>query len=191
MRTFIKENKTSISVIVISFIIFALVSYFSEPLGAPASKDDDENQNYTVPVSGKNIKMFDMKGEAKAVFEGDHTLNYSLSFPSTVLRETKNDGKDTFFFYKGIKVAELSFLYEGARGYSPEDYIKKILGQRIPIALAPGSVKIGDFDYITAGASNSYFRVTSFKKNEWLGALEVYTGNEELEKVILNSLKVK
>ena len=105
--------------------------------------------------------------------------------------ETKNKGREVVFYYDGMKVAVLTFVDVGKKGPTPFNYTKDTLGTRMALAIDPKEVSIGNYQYITAGSVDSYFRIASFKKGEWLGALEIVSENEAFEHVLLDKLEVK
>ena len=186
MKTFIQENKITIGVVLGSLALYGVISYFSKPLAVPR---EEATKKVEIPLA--NVKQYDLVADAKPVEAGIAPLHYKLFFPSSVTRETKNEGRETVFYYDGMKVAVLTFVYVGKKGPTPFNYTKDILGARLPLAIDPKELKIGNFNYITAGSADSYFRIGSFKKGEWLGALEIVSDNEGFEHILLDKLEVK
>ncbi len=188
MKGVINHNKVTLSIIGLSLALFAGISFFSRPLTTP---EGTPLEKIIVPIEGKEIKKFDVKMTAKAVGNPSKTLDYSLSFPSSIVRETKYDGRVTNFYYNGSRVASLTFVYNDKMMYSPLSYARDVLGQRLPVAIDTKVVLIGQYSFITASAEESYFRITGVKNNTWLASLEMLGGNQNLEKMILESLSVK
>lgn len=186
MKNFIHENKITLSVIVCSLTLYGAISYFSKPLSSPPK---EVTKKVEIPLT--NVKLYDVSGVAKPLERGISPLQYKLFFPSSVTRETKNDGRDIVFYFNGMKVAVLTFVYVGKKGPTPLTYTKNTLGSRLPLAIDPKEVTIGSYGYITASSIDSYFRIGSFKKGEWLGALEIVNENEAFEKILLDKLVVK
>jgi hypothetical protein len=188
MKGVINHNKLTIGIIGFSLALYALISVFSKPLTTP---EDTLLKKIIVPVQGKDVKKFDMKATARAFNNPSKTLEYSLAFPSSVVRETKNDGRTTNFFFDGTRVASLSFVYNDKKAYTPLSYTENVLGKKLPLAIDKKEVKLGPYSYISAGARDSYFRITDVKGGTWLGSLEILDDNQNLEKMILESLSVK
>ncbi len=180
-----KEQKIVTYFLLFSLLLYGVLFFTSSYVTKPVA---EVKKSIIVPT--KDTPLYDMKGEATQE-KTRSTLNYSLKFPSTLIREVKNEGESVLFYYDGAVVAKLTFVYEGKNGLSKEKYVRDVLGQRLPLAIESGLTTFGKYDYMTAAAENSYFRVSSFKKGEWLGALEILPENQEVEKIILGSLEIK
>ncbi len=188
MKGIIRHNKVTLGILGFSFALYAFISVFSKPLTTP---EDTPLKKITVPTEGRGIEKFDMKMTAKASTNTSKVLNYSLSFPSSVVRESKYDGRTTNFYYNGSRVASLTFVYNDKNAYTPLSYAKDVLGRRLPVAIDTKEVTIGQYSFITVSAEESYFRITSVKNGTWLASLEMLEGNQDLEKMILDTLSVK
>lgn len=186
MKSFLKENVLTLIVIFFSLSLYGVISYFSKPLATPA---DEGEKKVSIPLS--IAKSFDVQGEAKSGVNNVIPLRYSLAFPSTVVRETKNDGREIVFYYDGMKVAVMNFIYVGKTGITPFRYVQDYLSKRSPLATDIRPVTIGKYEYITAGSQNSYFRVTSFKNGLWLGSFELVSDNPDFEKFLLEKLDIE
>ncbi len=188
MKEFIGHNRVTFGILGFSLVLYALISLFSTPLATP---EGTALKKIIVPISAKDIKKFDASVTAEALDYPTKTIDYSFSFPSSVVRETKNGGRTTNFYFDGSRVASLTFLYNDKKIYTPLSYTESILGKKIPVAIDSKEVKLGSYSYITAGARESYFRITSVKGGAWLASLEILEDNQDLEKMILDSLSVK
>ncbi len=187
MKKFVQENKLTFSVIVFSLALYGGITFVSKPLVKTAEAPVEK----PTIVNVEGVKMYNLTGEAKTGTDNESILKYSLSFPSSLVRETKNEGRNTLFYYNGVTVANLTFIYQDTRVYTPIEYVKELLGKKIPLAIEENKTKIGSYSYVSAGAESSYFRVTSFHDGKWLGALEILSDNQALEKILLTSLKVQ
>ena len=187
MKTFIKENKITLVVVGGSILLYISISLISPPLTKPVLVT--EKKEYRVPTSG--VELFETKQVAISPDNKEDALSYSLSFPSSVVRETKNDGRTTNFYYDGARVASFNFKYQGSQGDTPLSYAKDVIGTRFPVAIDIKEVHFGKYAYITAAAESSYYRIGSFKKGDWIVSFEFLDGNTLFEKIILESLVVK
>jgi hypothetical protein len=183
---FSKEHKVALTFLFFSFLLYLVLffasTYVSKPIVEKAK---------TVIIPTKDAPLYDMKGEVEHKDKVIKKLSYSFQFPSTLVREIKDQGKSVLFYYDGSIVAKLTFIYQGQNGLSKDKYVKDVIGQRIPLAIGSLSTIFGNYEYLTAAGENSYFRVASFKKGEWLGTFEILPDNGEVEKIILGSLQVK
>ena len=181
-----KEHRIVFAFLFFSFLLYIVLFFVSTYVTKPTV----ENAK-TVIVPTKESPLYDVKGEAEHKDVVIKKLSYSFQFPSTLVREVKDQGKSVLFYYDGTVVAKLTFIYEGQNGLSKEEYVKDVIGQRMPLAIDSMPTTFGSYKYLTAAGENSYFRVASFKKGEWLGTFEILPDNGEVEKIILGSLQVK
>ncbi len=181
-----KEHKVVLTFLLFSFLLYITLFFTSTYVSKPTVQ-----KVKTVIVPTKEALLYDVKGEAEHKDTVARKLSYSLQFPSTLVREVKDQGKSILFYYDGSVVAKLAFIYQGKNRLSTEEYIKNVIGQRFPLAIDSLPTPIGSYEYLTAAGENSYFRVTSFRKGEWLGTFEILPDNGEVEKIILGSLQVK
>lgn len=187
IKTFINQNKISLFVIALSFVIFGVLSFVSEPIAKPP-EDVNALKNTTVPVAGQ--KMYDLHGSFTSLDYKDESIEYSLLFPASVIRETKMNGQETIFYYNGQRVAVLNFYYFPQK-ITTNNFATNVLGQKYVLAVDVSEKIFGGVPYITASSEKSYYRIASFKGGKWIGMIEMLAGNDTLEKQLLDTLKVK
>lgn len=187
IKTFIKANKLTIGVILASFLLYGIISLFSEGVTKPP-EDPNAPKKVVVPVEGQ--KLYDLKGEVVSPYDQKKSISYSLLFPANVVRETKLGGQETIFYYAGQRVAVLNF-YHFPKKISSIDFAMNVLGQKYVLAVDKTENAFNKVPYITASGENSYYRIASFKDGEWIGMVEMLVGNATLEKQLLESLQVR
>lgn len=130
-------------------------------------------------------------GQVVRVFEGEHVLGYSLDIPETASTSIDMDGARIRIVDGATPVAAMYFSYEGARGYSPIDYINKKIAPSVSVINLTSTSTIGEHEWQAAESEGSEWHVTSVANGQWLIVVENKKTTKDVVEKILTSISVK
>lgn len=106
---------------------------------------DQSQSNDEAPVSAEQITTY--VGTVTSYFEETERISYEFDFPTSDFSVTSRPGGESLYVAEkvgdAIKTHTLAISYEGARGYSPQDYWDNIGSKDCPNckkATAPFSI---------------------------------------------------
>lgn len=177
-----KKNVT----ILIGLVVFIAVLYagnlFIKKGGSEVAKVSDVQNS---------ISMKAVTGQVVRVFEGDNVLEYGFNIPETATTSVDMDGARINIIDGANTIATLYMSYEGARGYSPLDYIANKIAPQVSVINEGGIASIGLYDWQVAESEASEWRIASVASSSWLVIVEDKKVNHDVVEKILESVSVK
>ena len=137
-------------------------------------------------------KMVEVSGATAQMFEGQNLLSYKFYVPSG-MTSTKGDDSQTVVI-KGAddsQKALVYFSYEGARGWSPEDYFRTIISPKVPVLKATSTLHVGSYDWYNVTTETMEWNIAKIKGGEWLMLVESKKADSEVSQSIFNTLKAE
>lgn len=127
-----------------------------------------------------------LEGEVTRVFEGDHTIFYSLDIPEMATSTIGMDGALVKVIEGNVSYASMYFSYEGGRGYMPQDYIRNVIVPRVPALIIMGTTTIGSYTWTIAQSDQSEWHVGQVGDGSWLLVVE---SKRSLHERVIESLE--
>ena len=180
------QSKNSvITWVVILVVILAVAGAF---FLTRKTSTDEMNANNAQDVSG----LVEVSGATAQMFEGQNLLSYKFYIPEG-MTSTKGDDSQTVIVKGGddSQKALVYFSYEGARGWSPEDYFKTIIAPKVPIIKSTSTVHMGSYDWYHVETETMEWNIAKIKGGEWLMMVESKKLNTEVTQSIFNTLKAE
>jgi hypothetical protein len=87
--------------------------------------------------------------------------------------------------------ASVYFSYEGARGYSPVDYVSEVIALHVPVIDVTGTVSIGGYEWTTAETAGSEWYIAQTADKQWLIVVEARKVNHDVALALVSSLEAK
>lgn len=146
-------------------VVLLLVLYAGQLLvQAPpqANVSDVEAKVGEVSVSGQVVRSF----------EGDNVIEYNFDIPETATTTTEMDGALIRVTNETSPLATIYLSYEGARGYTPMDYINNIVAPHVSVINPTEITRIGNYDWQGAESEGSEWHVASVMNGKWLVVIE-------------------
>lgn len=123
------KNKKTIWKIIWVLILILLIILFIRGLKSKSLSINSSKDNNSFDIANSQ-DYSEFNGKVSAIFEGSHSLNFSFLYNKSfkVVQGVGSQAK-WFKFYNAsnTNVLTLYFTYEGARGWSTEDYVNNIL----------------------------------------------------------------
>lgn len=141
-------------------------------------KDETPSVVATEEVSGKVTRMF----------EGENVLEYNFSIPEGATTTLDKDGALVKVNTEAGPLTQIYFSYEGARGYSPADYIKNLIVPNVAVLTMKGTSTIGNYDWEVAESEWSSWHVTRAQTGNWLIVVENKKADAEKADAIIESM---
>ena len=146
-----------------------------------AKEETTTTMEGTQPVSGKVTRMF----------EGENTLEYSFDIPEDATTSLDKDGALVKIDTPAGPLTQVYFSYEGARGYSPEDYIKNLIVPNVAVLTMDGTSTLGNYDWAVAESEWSSWHVTRAQTGNWLIIVENRKVDADKANAIIESMSAK
>ena len=118
-----------------------------------------EHPKVDVKEVESSIGMLTFSGEVTRIFEGENKLMYSLSLPETATTSITMDGALLKIMDGVSPFASAYFSYEGARGYTPMDYINNTIAPHVSVINPTGTSTIGSYDWQVAESEGSEWHI--------------------------------
>ncbi len=172
--------------IIIGVVALCAVLYLgSSKMGS----GDEELANEEVASSKLTSKSF--QGSVIKTFEGDNTLLYGFDLPETATTTVSMEGALVKVTDNEVSVFAMYVSFEGARKYSPRDYITNTIMPKVNGVTQSGTTTIGVYDWSVAESQNSQWHVASVGDGKWLLVVENKKTDSEKVVDILESLSTK
>lgn len=177
-----KKNVTIlISLVVLFSVLYAGNSFMKE-------SDDKKLSGYEETESSVALKSF--IGKVTRVYEGENVLEYGFDIPETAT--TTIDMNEARIAILDIEsknpLATVYMSYEGARGYTPLDYIKNIIVPAVSVIDIASTTSVGLYDWQVAESEGSEWRVASVASSSWLVIVESKKAGHDVAEKILESI---
>ena len=130
-------------------------------------------------------------GEVKRVFEGDHIINYSFNIPELASTTVDMDGALVKIVSDKGSNANVYFSYEGARGFSPKDYLTEKIAPHVPVIEDTGVSTVGSYEWTMAESAGSEWFIAPTSDKQWLIVVEAKKAVHDETLELLKSMEVK
>ena len=128
------------------------------------------------------------QGSVTKVFEGDNTLMYGFNIPETATATVTRDGTLIKVTDGGVALLAMYTSFEGARGYTPADYIVQNIVPKVRVVNDNGTTTIGSYDWTVVASEKTEWHVASVANGQWLVVVESSKGDTEKVITLLESL---
>ena len=145
----------------------------------------------TVLVDEQKSEVSNMsfQGKVTKIFEGENVLEYGFNLPENATATVTRDGALVTVSEADSSVLEAYFSYEGARGYSPSDYITNVIVPQVKAVTEVGTTTIGSHDWTVVESEWSVWHVAKSANGQWLLVIEnKKTDNEKVAPIIKSIL---
>jgi hypothetical protein len=130
------------------------------------------------------------QGSVTKMFEGENTLQYGFDLPETATATVSMEGALVKVSDSDMPVLAMYVSFEGGRGYSPADYIKKNIKTKVTGITQVGTTTIGGYEWDVVQSANSEWHVASVENGAWLLVVENTKANSEKAMSVLGTLSV-
>lgn len=127
-------------------------------------------------------------GSFTKMFEGENTLHYGFDLPQTATATVSMDGALVSITETEIPVLAMYMSYEGARGFTPNDYITNNIMPKVTGVTIGETVKLGKYDWAVAESANSIWHIASVENGKWLLVAENKKTASENASLVLESV---
>lgn len=168
--------------IIIGIVALCAVLY----IGSKSGKDADDiavDEQASSTVMNKSFQ-----GSITKEWEGSNTLAYGFDLPETATATISMNGALVKVTDADAPVLAMYVSFEGARGYSPEDYIAHNIVPKVSSITSKDTVTIGEYEWSVAESQNSEWHIAKVANGNWLLVVENTKANSEQAKKILESL---
>ena len=148
--------------IIIGLVALCAVLY----LGGSGSTDKEEKLAKEETSSEVTSKSF--QGSVTKMHEGEQKLAYGLDLEETATATVTMDGALVKVTDADMPVLAMYISYEGARGYTPADYIAKNIMTKVTGVTVKDTVTVGGNEWAVAESANSVWHVASVENGKWL-----------------------
>jgi hypothetical protein len=177
-----KKNVTIlIGLVVIVAVLYVGNSFMSKGGSASGKNEDDKT----------SVAMKSFVGQVVRVYEGDNVLEYGFDIPETATTTIDMDGALIRVIDQDAPLATMYMSYEGARGYSPVDYINNVIAPHVAVIDLTSTSTIGANVWQGAESSASEWHVASVLDGKWLIIVENKKSVKDTADQMLESVNAK
>lgn len=143
--------------------------------------------------TSSEVAMKQFVGQVVRAYEGDHVLEYGFDIPATATTSIDMDGALIRIVdpTTPTPTATVYMSYEGARGYTPLDYLSNIIAPHVSVINPTNSVSLGGHDWQMAESEGSEWYIASVASSTWLIVVENKKTNHDIATKIVESISVK
>ncbi|MEN9337811.1 MAG: hypothetical protein RIQ41_125 [Candidatus Parcubacteria bacterium] len=127
-----------------------------------------------------------LEGKVIRTFEGDNTIEYSLTIPEDATTTVGMEGALVKIATPDAPYISMYFSYEGGRGYMPSDYIKNVIVPRVSALTMTGTTTVGGTIWTVAESEQSEWHVAQVGDGQWLLVTE---NKKSLHDAVLETLE--
>ena len=180
------KNSVITWVVILAVILVAVGAFFLSH--KKTSQSDIAVNDTNTDVS----QMVEVSGATSQMFEGQNILSYSFYVPSG-MTSSKGDDSQTVVIKgaDGSQKALVYFSYEGARGWTPEEYFNTIIAPKVPVEKATSTVHTGSYDWYHVETGTTEWNIAKIKGGEWLMMVESKKADSEAVTNIFKTLKAE
>ena len=135
--------------------------------------------------------MSSFSGSVTRSFEGDNTLEYSFSLPETATTSIGKDGALVKITDGGLPLVAMYLSFEGARGYSPADYITNNIVPNVKAITSNGTVTLGSYEWEVVESEWSVWHIAKSANGAWLMVVENKKDVSDKANAIIESISTK
>lgn len=175
--------KTYVAILIGIVVLFAVVF-----IGYKFTKGDNGTSG---TESQMELRTANVSGQVVRTFEGDHTLSYAFDIPEMSSSSVDMEGGLVRVVGATGLEASVYFSYEGARGYSPVDYISEVIALHVPVIDVTGTASIGGYEWTTAETAGSEWYIAQTADKQWLVVVEAKKTNHDIVMALVSSMDAK
>lgn len=133
--------------------------------------------------------MRSFSSDVVRVFEGENKLAYSFDIPETATTSLGMDNALVRITDATSSYATMYMSYEGARGFTPLEYVSEIIAPHVSVINPTGTSTIGVYEWQAAESDGSEWHVASVNNGAWLIIVENKKAVHDLVEKTLESVK--
>jgi hypothetical protein len=173
--------------IIIGVVALCAVLYVGTSMRGDKDVTADETNTETLSSSTNEFT-----GQVVRVFEGENVLNYSMGLPEGATTTIGMDGAlVNVIGQEGSPLLEMYMSYEGARGYSADDYITNKIAATVPDLTHVGTSTIGLYEWTVVESERSVWHVAKAGNGNWLLVVENLKADADKADAIIESISTK
>jgi hypothetical protein len=136
-------------------------------------KSDSALTNATGTPSVADMgSMVPVMGEVRAAQDPAQAIAYSFMVPVEATTTTAMNGALVKVSEYEGSYASAYFSYNGGRGYTPADYVNKVIAPKVKVVNAVGETMIGNTIWFKAESEKTDWHVASLQDGKWLVVIE-------------------
>lgn len=151
---------------------------------------DSKEDSLAEEETSSEVTSKSFQGSFTKIFEGENTLEYGFDLPATATATVSMDGALISMTDTEMPVLAVYVSYEGARGYTPSDYITNNIMSKVAGVTIGETVTLGKYDWVVAESANSVWHVASVENGKWLLVAENKKVASDTASTILESAAV-
>ena len=136
------------------------------------------------------VSMKSFQGSVTKEWEGSTTLEYGFDIPETATTTVEKDGALVKVVDADAPLLQMYVSFEGARGYSPADYITNVIVPHVSAISDMGTTTIGSYDWTVVESQWSEWHVAKAGDN-WLLVVENKKADHDAANTIIESIVTK
>ncbi|MDQ5962831.1 MAG: hypothetical protein QG653_638 [Patescibacteria group bacterium] len=175
--------KTYVAILIGIVVLFAVVF-----IGYKFTSGDENNIESNQEMQ---IRTANVSGSVTRAFEGDHTLAYSFGIPEVSSSTVDMDGGLVHVIGANGREVSVYFSYEGARGYSPVDYISDVVAVQVPVIDVTGTTTLGGYEWTTAETAGSEWYLAETADKQWLIVVEAKKTSHDVAVALVSSMSAE
>lgn len=135
------------------------------------------------------VKMESFTGQVVRSFEGENKLDYSVDLPENAQTKEEMEGALIHVVNEEAPYLSMYMSFEGARGYTPLEYIDNVITPKVPVIEITSTSTIGGYEWQGAESPASEWHVASVAGGKWLVVVENKKVVHDLVVKTIESLK--
>lgn len=175
--------KTYVAILIGIVVLFAVV-FIGYKFTNSENAEIESNQEM-------QIRTANVSGSVTRTFEGDHTLSYAFDIPEMSSSTFDMEGALVHVIGETGREASVYFSYEGARGYSPVDYISEVVAVQVPVIDVTGTTTLGGYEWTTAETAGSEWYLAQTEDKQWLIVVEARKSAHDAAVALVSSMDAK
>lgn len=191
--------KKNVIILIGLVVLFAVLYVGNTFMGGSdtASKVEGENSSLAMKaVAGKVLRVNNGENILEYTFDVPETATTSFDMEGALIKvtdvlRTEGDASSSDPIVISTPVATFYISYEGARGYSPLDYISNMIAPHVSVIDPTGTSTIGSYDWQVAESEGSEWHIASVDGGKWLVIVENKKSTHDVVEKILESVSVK
>ena len=157
------------------------------------NKEKEVKKDEKIKTSEVNVisKMMLLTGTVTRFFEGENKIVYNFNIPKNATTSFEMDGALVRITDSNVPYANIYFSYEGARGFTPNEYINEIIAPSVPVITPTAESLIGSYQWQNAESSGSEWHIASVLNGQWLIVVENKKTLHDIMQETLTSMRVE
>ena len=126
-------------------------------------------------------------GSVARMFEGENILEYGFDLPETATATVEKDGALVKVSDEGASLVAVYFSFEGARKYTPAQYISNVIVPKVSAVTSKGTVTTGSHEWDVVESEWTVWHVAKSTDGKWLIVVESKKADSEKVNGILET----